>query len=164
LRISGWSAGVWVLVAARRPIAGLAVAAGTVVALQRQLRGIPPVESARLAGLGHLYAGEQVASAVTRAWWPVALLAAIAVRRLRAPLAAAALGPAVLEWRRTRSAVGGSRSPSALARHVVMRLADDLCYGAGVWAGSLRLRSAAALIPDLSNWPPRGRRRQPPSS
>ena len=37
----------------------------------RKLDDVPAQESVRLAGLGHLYAGRQVASAITRVWWPV---------------------------------------------------------------------------------------------
>ena len=91
--MSGWSAAVWALVLARRPVAALTVAMGTIVALRRKLDQLPPAESTRLAGLGHLYAGRQVASAITRVWWPLALVLAVFVRRSRLPLAAAAIVP-----------------------------------------------------------------------
>ena len=71
---------------------------GTIVALRRKLDQLPAAESARLAGLGHLYAGRQVASAITRVWWPLAVLLAVFVRRTRLPLAAAATVPALLDW------------------------------------------------------------------
>ena len=45
-----------------------------------QLRGVPPMESARLTALGHLAAGRQLAKAVTRVWWPLALAVAIGRR------------------------------------------------------------------------------------
>ncbi|MCU1504893.1 MAG: Mycofactocin system glycosyltransferase [Ilumatobacteraceae bacterium] len=168
LRISGWSAAVWGLVAIRRPSAAVVVAVGTAVALQRKLRGLPPAEAARLAGLGNLFAGQQVAAAITRAWWPAAALAAIIVRRARLPLAAAVLVPPVIEWvsrRRGASRPGHEPGPDhelgpTLARYVVMRVADDVAYGAGVWAGSVRRWQFAALVPDLTNWPPK-RDREP---
>ena len=40
------------------------------------------------------------------------------------------------------------------ARWVAIRLADDVAYGAGVWLGCWRERSAAALRPDLTDWRP----------
>ncbi len=161
LRVSGWSAAVWGLVAIRRPFAAGVVAAGTIVALQSKLRGVPAAESARLAGLGHLHAGEQVASAVTRTWWPLAIAAGTIVRRLRFPLAAAALVPPTLEWFRRSVETHGRRRVQDLVNHVLIRLADDVSYGAGVWSGVLRRRDCTALRPDLTNWPPRLRTSAP---
>ena len=148
LRMSGWSAAVWALVLARRPVVALMVALGTIVALRRKLDQLPRSESARLAGLGHLYAGRQVASAITRVWWPVALVAALFVRRIRLPLAAAATVPALLDWFERRG-------PLDPVRYVALRVADDIAYGAGAWAGALEQRSAGALAPKFTNWPGR---------
>ena len=148
LRMSGWSAAVWALVLARRPVVAAAVAAGTIVALRRKLADLPPEESTRLAGLGHLYAGRQVASALTRVWWPLSLLAALLVRRLRVPLAAAATVPALLDWYE-------NRGPLDPARYVALRLADDMVYGTGVWIGCIEQRSFGALAPKFTNWPGR---------
>jgi mycofactocin glycosyltransferase len=146
LRISGWSAAVWALIVIRRPIAAAMLAAGTIVALRRKLADIPVEESIRLAGLGHLYAGRQVASAITRVWWPPALLAAILFRRLRLPLFAAATVPALLDW-------FASRGTGNVARYVALRAADDAAYGAGVWIGVIEQRSVGALAPMFTNWP-----------
>ena len=146
LRMSGWSAAVWVLVLIRRPIAGMGVAAGTIVALCRKLNDIPAEESVRLAGLGHLYAGRQVASAITRVWWPVALIAAIFVRRLRLPVFAAATVPPLIDW-------FGKRGTNSVAQYVALRLADDVAYGTGVWLGVIEQRSLGALAPKFTNWP-----------
>lgn len=67
---------MWASIALGFPLIGGVVAAGTAVALHRKLRFLPDAEkeSARLATLGHLHAGKQIASAVTRVWWPIALL------------------------------------------------------------------------------------------
>ncbi|MEP7200969.1 MAG: mycofactocin biosynthesis glycosyltransferase MftF [Ilumatobacteraceae bacterium] len=148
LRISGWSAAVWALVLMRRPVTAMGVAAGTTVALHRKLPDIPKAESIRLAGLGHLYAGRQVANAITRVWWPLALVAAMFVRRLRAPLFAAATIPALLDW-------FGNRGSGNAAQHVALRVVDDMAYGTGVWIGSIEQRSLGALAPKLTNWPGR---------
>jgi mycofactocin system glycosyltransferase len=150
LRMSGWSALVWALVAMRRPFAAAAVAAGTTVALQRKLADVPKSESARLAGFGHLYAGRQVASAVTRAWWPLAATAAIVFKRLRPAVVAAVIVPALLDWRKRRG-------PLDAARYVALRAGDDVAYGTGLWRGVLEARQFGALAPKLTSWPGRAR-------
>jgi hypothetical protein len=158
LRMSGWSALVWGLVAIRRPLAAAAVGAATSVALTRKLRDLPAREALRLAGLGHLYAGRQVAAAVTRAWWPIAVPLALVVRRMRWPLVAAFVVPAVLDWRsaRRRAAAASGNPPLDVARFTLMRVADDVAYSVGVWRGIRRVRSGAVLVPSFTNWPPRG--------
>ncbi len=153
LRMSGWSAAVWALVLARRSGAAAIVAAGTIVALRRKLDDLPAQESVRLAGLGHLYAGRQVASALTRVWWPLALLTALLVPRARLPLLAAATVPAALDWLGHR----GPDSPTQKMglEYIALRLVDDAAYGAGVWLGALEQRSIGALAPKFTNWPGR---------
>jgi mycofactocin system glycosyltransferase len=148
LRMSGWSAAVWLLVFARRPLAAAMVGAGTVVALRRKLDDLPPMESIRLAGLGHLYAGRQVAGAITRAWWPLAVVAAIVVPRARVPLIGATVVPPLLEW-------FPKRGPNDPARYVALRIADDIAFGTGLWIGSIEQRSFGALTPKFTNWPGR---------
>lgn len=149
--VSGWSAAAWALVAAGRPVAGVATAAGTTALLAPKLQPLPDAwrEAIRLAGAGHVLAGRRLADAVTRTWWPAALAAAAMSTRARRALVAAAIVPALLEWRERRPA---GMDP---ARFVVAKLADDVAYGAGVWAGCVRARSLAALLPDLANWPGR---------
>ena len=150
LRMSGWSAAVWALVLARRPVAAVIVAGGTLVALRRKLNDLPPQESVRLAGLGHLYAGRQMASTITRVWWPIALVASMFVRRARLPVLGAATIPPLLDWI-------GSRGPLDPVRYVGLRLADDIAYGTGVWIGAIEQRSARALTPEFTDWPGRSR-------
>ncbi len=149
LRISGWSAAVWGMLLARRPIAALIVAAGTTVALRRKLHDLPAKESVRLAGLGHLYAGRQVAVAITRTWWPIALVVALLSPRSRPILLAVATVPPLIDWRAGR----GSGNPFS---YVTLRLADDVAYGTGVWVGAIEHRRIGALAPNFTNWPGRG--------
>ncbi len=148
LRMSGWSAAVWALVFVRRPVAAVAVAGGTIVALRRKIPDLPPAESIRLVGLGHLYAGRQLASAITRVWWPVAALTALVSRRARLPLLGAALVPPLLDWIERRG-------PLDPARYVALHLADDVAYGTGVWIGAADLGTFGALAPTFTNWPGR---------
>jgi mycofactocin system glycosyltransferase len=148
LRMSGWSAFVWGLILLRHPLVAIGVAGGTIAALRRKLGAIPSDESVRLAGLGHLYAGRQAANTITRAWWPAALLAGLSFKRVRLPLVAAALVPALLEWRSRRESIG-------VAAFVVLHIADDVTYGAGLWRGALEQRRFGALRPIFTNWPGR---------
>jgi hypothetical protein len=137
LRLSGWSGAAWGLAAVGHPLLGAAVAAGSTAALARKLRTLDdPVEEAlRLAGRGHALAGRSIAQAVRRAWLPLALGAAVASRRARLPVAAAVLGPTLVDVAR--------RGPTAAGLH----LADDAAYCVGLWSGSWRARTTAALRP-----------------
>jgi hypothetical protein len=149
LRISGWSAAVWALMLLRRPAAAVVVATGTIAALRRKLGDLPASESVRLAGLGHLYAGRQVAGAITRVWFPIAALLAVFVPRLRLPLMAAVVVPPVLDWFEQRDS-------DDLGRFIALRIADDVSYGTGVWIGAIRERRLGAIAPDFTNWPGKG--------
>jgi mycofactocin glycosyltransferase len=64
----------------------------------------------------------------------------------RAAIASLALGPPLTAW----SARRRSLDP---VRYVLGHLADDLAYGAGVWAGALRARSMAPVRPAIA-WHP----------
>jgi mycofactocin glycosyltransferase len=149
---SPWSALAWGLAGAGHTALGAVVAVGSTAALPARLPDVPAVEAVRVAALGHLGAGRLLARAVVRTWWPVALLAATGSRTARrlvlrsaaAVVIEAASGPTVRH-----------RPPELpLPVFVALVLADDAAYGAGVWAGCLRLRRIGALLPRLVDWPP----------
>jgi mycofactocin system glycosyltransferase len=148
VRMSGWTAGVWALAALRRPWLALGVAAGTAYALTRKLRDVPPEESARLALLGHLAAGRQLAKGITRVWWPAAMLIALVVPRARLALLAAVVAPPLIDAVRERSTVPLLDAP--------LQLADEMAYGAGVWLGVVQQREPGPLLPAFTTWPRRG--------
>jgi mycofactocin system glycosyltransferase len=150
LAMSPWTALAWALTGLGQPVLGATVAAGTTAALARRLDGLahPWAESLRLAGAGHLHGGTAVADALRRTWWPLAVLGAIVSPKLRRGVVAAAVVPSMMEWNRDRLRMG-------LVSWIAFRLLDDVAYGAGVWAGSLRERSWTALRPDLTSWPGR---------
>jgi mycofactocin system glycosyltransferase len=106
----------------------------------------PPVEGAawglafRLAGGGTVAAGRPLGSALSRTWWPVAIPAALAVRRLRLPVAALILAPPLLDW-------AGREPPLDPVRYVAARLLDDAAYSLGVWQGCLARRTVRPLLP-----------------
>jgi mycofactocin system glycosyltransferase len=138
--MSPWTAASWGLAAAGHPALGAAAAGYSVAALIGML---PLAEVLRLAGVGHLRGGLALARAVRRAWAPVAVVLGLASRRSRPALAAVAVVPGLLEWLDRRPGLDA-------ARFVALRLADDLAYAAGVWAGCVGQRSARALLPDLA--------------
>jgi mycofactocin system glycosyltransferase len=114
----------WGLVAGGRPVAGALAAGGA--ALVVALGTGPAATDVILPALAaQARAGPQLARALRRSWWPLAL-------------AAAAVSP------RARRAVAASVLPMV---GDPLRLADDLAYGAGVWAGAWRARSIRCLLP-----------------
>lgn len=150
--VNAWSAAAWALAAfggRRGVVAGIATATASAALLVPKLRDHvddPLVETARLAGAGNLWAGRWLASASVRAWFPIAAAASLPSRRVRRALAAAAVIPALLEWRERRPDV----SPSTWA---AARLADDLAYCAGVWRGCVAVGSWRAIRPNLTGIP-----------
>jgi hypothetical protein len=151
---SPWTAVAWLAVAAGRPDAGAVVTGTGIALLARRLakvtgEGWPrPAGSAawRLAahqaGGGTLSAVRPLGSAISRTWWPLALPAAVAVRRLRLPLAALVLTPPLLDWL-------DRRPPLDPARYVAARLLDDIGYSLGVWQGCAERRTVRPLLPLL---------------
>jgi len=132
IRMSGWSVGAWVLGAIGRPVLGVTLGAGSAVALIKKLPDVPPLVCLQLAGRGNLNAGDQIANAVRRVWWPLLAVAAVRSRSARRVLFASAIA----------------------ARHP-LRLLDDLAYSLGVWRGMIVERTLDPLIPRISSWPGR---------
>ena len=95
---------------------------------------MPTAEVVRLAARGQLGAGRLLAAASRRVWWPLLL----PTRRGRRVLAAAYTPFAVQ-----------TASPGRLA----LRIADDVAYGAGVWTGCVRHRTATPLLPQFTERP-----------
>jgi mycofactocin system glycosyltransferase len=148
LRMNGWSAAAWVPVLAGFPLIGVAIGALSSVLLVRKLPYVAARESLRLAALGNVFAGRLIASAITRTWWPLAVVAAIVSKRARRVLLAAIIVPAILDRR---------EHPTSLdpVSATALRVLDDAAYGAGVWAGAWRERNIGALLPTFTPWPPR---------
>jgi mycofactocin system glycosyltransferase len=146
--MSGWSALAWAAAVLRHPGAGAAITGGTTAVLARRLAPYTadawPVAREMAAG-GTVAAGRLLGTALIRAWWPVTLPAAIAVRRLRVPLAGLALAAPVIEWRERRPAMDP-------VRYCAARLLDDVAYCSGLWRGCIRHRTARPLAPRLWWW------------
>ena len=144
LRINRWSALAWTLAASGHALSGLGTAVASTAMLVRRLNTVDdrvPI-AMRLAGRGNLHAGRLIASALTRTWWPVTFVACLFSRRVRRVALVAAVVPNVMSWWSTRPDVD-------VTRYVMMRVADDVAYGTGVWKGALAERNAGALLPTL---------------
>jgi mycofactocin glycosyltransferase len=147
LVLTPWSTVLAALLLAQRrwslPAAGLVCALVAVRIswrLPRSPRRLRAGAALTLAGAGGTL--RQVVSALTRHYWPLALPAAVGTRRARRALLTAAVVEGVLDHRRTRPGLDP-------VRYLVARRLDDLAYGAGLWLGTARQRSARALLPDL---------------
>ncbi len=125
-------------------VAAVGVVAARAVRLSRRLArpGEPPpvalaaVLTVRSSGA----AARALARAATRHHWPVSLAVALVSRRARRRLLVLAAAEGLLAWLPHRHRTGPVRSLAA-------RRLDDLAYGAGLWAGAVRARSARALLP-----------------
>jgi mycofactocin system glycosyltransferase len=142
LHTSAWTAAVWVLAAARKPLPAAGVLAASIFVLARRLGGLvdEPVKVAgRIAGGGTAKSALPALSGLTRAWSP-ALLLALCWRKTRRPAALALLAPAASDWMAAR----GGLDP---VRYTALHVADDVAYGGGVWLGCLRAGTLAPLLP-----------------
>jgi mycofactocin system glycosyltransferase len=139
-------AAAWSVGAFFSPMLGVLIAGVDAARLARKLRPSPTADVVRLTARTHRHAGGMFAAALTRTWWPIALLIALVSRRARRVLVLAAVLPAAFEWRRRRA-------PIDPARFLFIRVLDDAAYGFGVWQGARRKQSATALLPTIT--PPR---------
>ncbi|MGH1488215.1 MAG: mycofactocin biosynthesis glycosyltransferase MftF [Acidimicrobiales bacterium] len=155
VKISPWSALVFLLAIAGRPVVALATAAGTALALRPKIEPLPDLtaEAFLLTARGHWYGGLSVLTATVRAWSPIVALGWLIMpsqRRRLATVVAAAFARRLLD---------GPKAPADAVRDVALGAVDDLAYCTGVWEGVVKQRSRtalAALAPALSSWPKPG--------
>lgn len=143
--VSVTDAMILALAASRRPL--LASAAGgvaTALAAQRLAGAVehPGRLATRLVTRGTIRASVPAVRGLARAWGP-GLLAALAFPKLRKGAGAMLVMPALFDWALTRPRIDP-------ARYVAAHVVDDVAYGAGVWAGCVRERTARPLIPVLT--------------
>ena len=142
LRINRWSAGAWGTLASGYPLIGLIIGAASTVALERKISSQPDSRqlALRLAGRGNIHAGRMIAQAMTRTWWPIALLLSLCSRRARRVTCAAILLPSLMTWFAKKPKVDP-------VSYCALKLADDVAYGTGVWKGVIATRDLGALTP-----------------
>ncbi|GAA4904372.1 mycofactocin system glycosyltransferase [Actinomycetospora succinea] len=93
----------------------------------------------------------QAAGALTRHWWPAAVVGALVSQRVRRALLLAATAEGLADWWRYREPGTG---PGDALGHLLAHRLDDLAYGAGLWWGAWRHRTLAPLRPDLTGKAP----------
>jgi mycofactocin system glycosyltransferase len=143
-----WSVAACVLLFRGRPLpaalAGLLAAAATARLAGLMPDADTPVRAATLLTLAALRGtGEQLGRCVTRHYWPLAILVALRSRRCRWLLLAGAVLDGLLDHKRCGR-------PQGLAAHLLLRRLDDFAYGTGLWAGAVRRRTVAPLLPRLA--------------
>ena len=144
VKLNMWQASTWLLVALGLPFVALVVAVVAGASTAKKLRKFPQLksESINISVHGTAKSGLSIAHAISRVWWPIALVLAIFSQRLRVLFIAAALAPAVYEWWTKRPHLD-------IVRFALMKMLDNAAYGAGVWKGVIATRNAAPLIPSI---------------
>ena len=151
-----WPATVVAAALARRPMLTAAAGAGSWLSLTRTVRR---------AGLPTDGVTAAAATAVRQTWLGTGRYATqFASPALALTILAPGGGTRAARWRRRAAAVALALSPALDAwrrsdrsldpvRFTVGCIADDIGYGAGVWAGCARARTLAPVIPKVS-WRP----------
>ncbi len=105
------------------------------------------VAALAMRGLG--YGARQTCAASCRHYWPATLAAALASRRCRRAVAAAAVIDAVQDWVTRKPVPDEGGKPLGPLGYMALKRVGDLAYGAGLWAGVLRERTLQPLRPDI---------------
>lgn len=154
LMISGWMLVVWILMAMGSGIgylASLIVAAMTGRRIAKSLSTVEtePKEVAVVAAHGLWSAALQLASAICRHYWPIALIAASLSRRCRSVVVVAAVLDGVADWIARNGNADDETKRVGLFAYIVLKRLDDLAYGTGLWTGVVRERHIGALKPQI---------------
>lgn len=154
LVISGWALTAWILMSLGTGFGQLVSLFIAVLTGRRIARAMRSTETSFsdvvvVAARGLASAAMQLASAMCRHYWPVALIAAVLSRRCRRVVLVAAIVDGVVDWLRRREAAGGDAAPIGLLTYLLLKRVDDLAYGLGLWYGVLRERNIGALKPQI---------------
>ncbi|WP_460356566.1 mycofactocin biosynthesis glycosyltransferase MftF [Mycobacterium sp. ZZG] len=154
LVISGWTLVVWMLVALGSGIgylASIVVAAVTGRRIAKSLASVQtePMEVAVVAAQGLWSAALQLASAICRHYWPIALVAAVLSRRCRRVVVVAAVLDGVFDWASRHGHADDDTKRVGPVTYLLLKRLDDIAYGLGLWTGVIRERHAGALKPQI---------------
>jgi mycofactocin system glycosyltransferase len=154
LMISGWALAAWILMAFGSSfgyLASLFVAGLTGRRVANSMQGAETQISdvVTVAARSLWSAALQLASAICRHYWPVALLAAILFRPCRRVVVVAAVVDGVVDWASRRQAADDDAQPIGLLTYLLLKRIDDLAYGLGLWYGVLRERNFGPLKPQI---------------
>ena len=154
LVISGWTLLAWILMAMG---SGFGYVASTLVAgmtgrrIAQSLSAVDtePTEVAALAAKGLWSAALQLASAICRHYWPIALIAAVFFRRCRHLVLIAAVLDGVVDWVTRNRTADDDVKRVGLPAYLLLKRLDDIAYGLGLWQGVVRERNLGALKPQI---------------
>ncbi|HEY6576909.1 MAG TPA: mycofactocin biosynthesis glycosyltransferase MftF, partial [Mycobacterium sp.] len=154
LVISGWTLLAWVLMAMGSGFGYLASTVVAVITGRRIARSLSAVDTERtevaaLAAKGLWSAALQLASAICRHYWPIALIAAVFFRRCRHLVLIAAVVDGVVDWATRNGQSDDGVKRVGLLAYLLLKRLDDLAYGLGLWEGVLRERHLGALKPQI---------------
>ena len=154
LVISGWTLVVWILLAMGSGIGYLTsmlVATITGRRIAKSLGSVEtePKEVAVVAAHGLWSGCLQLAAAICRHYWPIAVIAALLSRRCRHVVLAAAIIDGVVDWLKRHGNVDDDTKPVGLIRYLHLKRLDDIAYGTGLWIGVVRERHVGALKPQI---------------
>ena len=154
LVISGWTLVLWVLLAMGSGIgylASMVVAGITGRRIANSLRPVDtePKEMAVVAAQGLWSAALQLASAICRQYWPIALIAALLSRRCRQVVLVAAIVDGVADWASRHRNADDDTKRVGLITYILLKRLDDIAYGTGLWIGVVRERHLGALKPQI---------------
>jgi mycofactocin system glycosyltransferase len=154
LVISGWTLLLWLLMAVGSVIgylASVAIAATAARRIARSLNGVEskPRDVVTLAVRGLGSAALQLASAMCRHYWPIALLFAIVCRRFRHIVLLAAVVDGVADWLSRHNNAEVETKQLGVVPYLVLKRLDDLAYGAGMWTGMVQERHPGPLKPQI---------------
>ncbi len=154
LMISGWALAAWILMAIGSSfgyLASLFLAALTGRRIARTLQDADTqiTDVLAVAARGLWSAAMQLASALCRHYWPLALLAAIVFRPARRVVLIAAVADGVVDWASRRRSADEDAKPIGLLTYLVLKRLDDLAYGLGLWYGVVRERNIGPLKPQI---------------
>ncbi|MDA4088196.1 Putative mycofactocin biosynthesis glycosyltransferase MftF [Mycolicibacterium hassiacum DSM 44199] len=154
LVISGWTLTVWILLAMGSAAGYLASAIVAVITGRRIARSLAVVQTepkdvAMVTVQGLWGAARQLASAICRHYWPLALIAALVSRRCRRVVVVAAVLDGVADWIVRNRTVNEEAKPVGVVTYLLLKRLDDIAYGTGLWSGVLRERHLGALKPQI---------------
>lgn len=134
VHVNRWMAAAWSILGLGHPVIAVALAVANALGTSRRLPDVPRGLVARLTATSYLQGARQVARAVRRAWWPIAVAASLVSKRA--------------QWITIAAIVADPRAAPT-----------DVAYGWGMWREMMRRRTLRPIVPAISSWPPSGRRR-----
>jgi mycofactocin system glycosyltransferase len=154
LVISGWTLVGWILLtmgSAVGYLASMVVATITGRRIANSLGTVDtePKEVAVVAAHGLWSGALQLAAAICRHYWPVALVLAMLSRRCRNIVLVAAIIDGVVDWVKRHGNADDDTKPVGLVSYLLLKRLDDIAYGTGLWTGVVRERHIGALKPQI---------------